>query len=145
MHKEFLTPQFLRFLVSGGIAAAANFGSRMVYEYWFGLSYSSAIIFAYFTGMVVAFTLFKTQVFEPSQHSNKREAIHFCIINGLAVMQTWCISILLAEYLLPVLSIGIFRKEIAHAIGIGIPVFTSFLGHKYFTFKKHQPKIHDNA
>jgi len=139
MHKEFLTPQFLRFLVSGGIAAAANFSSRMAYEYWLGISYSSAIIFAYLTGMVVAFTLFKTQVFEPSQHSNHKEIAHFCIVNGLAILQTWIISIVLADYVLPAISVNTFQKEIAHAIGIIIPAFTSFLGHKYFTFRKPNP------
>ncbi len=135
IRREFISTQFLRFLVSGGIAAAVNFSARLLYEYGIGLSYSLAIVLAYITGMVTAFLLYKRHVFEPGKHHTAKEAAHFCLVNLLAVAQTLIISILLADHALPALSIEAFRKEIAHAIGIGVPVFTSFLGHKYFTFR----------
>ncbi|HEY9037296.1 MAG TPA: GtrA family protein [Pseudomonadales bacterium] len=139
IRREFFNPQFVRFLISGGIAAAANFGSRIGYEYWLHCSYSTAIILAYLTGMIVAFTLYKKHVFEPGKHHTAREALHFCIINVLAVAQTLVISIALADYVLPAASITMFTKEIAHAAGVVTPIFTSFLGHKYFTFRTQHP------
>lgn len=139
IRREFMNSQFLRFLVSGGIAAAANFGSRLLYEHGLGISYSTAIVLAYITGMAVAFLLYKKHVFEPGKHPTSKEVAHFCIINLLAVIQTLIISLALADYILPALSVDALRKEIAHAIGIAVPTLTSFLGHKYFTFKPHHP------
>ena len=53
--KIFLNKQFTLFVVTGGIAAAANFGSRILFNRW--MDFSSAVILAYITGMVVAFLL----------------------------------------------------------------------------------------
>ena len=48
----FRSRQFLVFLLTGGIAAAVNFGSRILYNQWMG--FSAAIVLAYITGMVAA-------------------------------------------------------------------------------------------
>ena len=111
MSGPFLSRQFLTFLVTGGIAAAANFGSRLLYNHW--LDFSTAVILAYLTGMVTAFIL----------------------VNLVAVAQTWLISMGLAYYALPALGITRFAKELAHAVGIVVPVFTSYLGHKHLSFR----------
>ena len=42
---------------------------------------------------------------------------------------------LLAYYLLPAIGVRHYVQEIAHAIGIIIPVFTSYLGHKRWSFR----------
>jgi len=47
---------------------------------------------------------------------------------------TWGVSVGLAEYLFPVIRFSWYRFEIAHIIGISVPVFSSYLGHKYLTF-----------
>jgi putative flippase GtrA len=59
----------------------------------------------------------------------------FSLVNIVAVAQTWLISMGLAYYLLPGFGLEEYVLEISHAIGISIPVFTSYLGHKYFSFK----------
>jgi hypothetical protein len=41
----------------------------------------------------------------------------------------------LAYYVLPALHVEQFREAIAHAVGVMIPVFTSYLGHKHFSFR----------
>ena len=53
--------QFVRFLFAGGIAAAANYGSRFLFSHWVG--YELAIILAYLVGMLVAFMLMRGHVF----------------------------------------------------------------------------------
>ena len=55
-------PEFLRFLVAGGIAAGANFGSRFVFSMF--LEYGFAVFFAYLIGMLVAFLLMRGHVFD---------------------------------------------------------------------------------
>lgn len=134
MIKQLLSRQFLLFLFTGGIAAVINFSSRIVYGLWF--SFSLSIVFAYVTGMVSAFILAKIVVFKKGAQSTSRSLMWFVLVNVFAVFQTWIISLGLAGYLLPYLGITLFVKELAHAIGLIVPVFTSYFGHKYFSFRE---------
>jgi len=97
--------------------------------------FSSAVIIVYITGMITAFVLAKLFVFKESQQPAQRCAIFFVLVNLVGALQTWVISMGLAYFLLPSFGITLFVKEIAHAIGVAIPVFTSYLGHKRWSFK----------
>ncbi len=131
--KLFSSREFLLFLFTGGTAAAVNFGSRFIYNQWF--SFSTSILIAYITGMITAYLLAKVFVFKNSKQSVSRSIFFFVLINIFAVFQTWLISILLAYQLLPSLHITKYVQEIAHAIGVMVPVFTSYIGHKRYSFK----------
>ncbi len=133
MIRHFMSRQFLVFLLTGGLAAAVNFGSRILYNQW--CDFSTAVILAYLTGMVTAFVLARLFVFKQSSQSMQRSALYFTLVNLVAVIQTWLISMGLALYLLPMLGITHFSREIAHAIGVAAPVFTSYLGHKRWSFR----------
>ena len=133
MIQQFISRQFLMFLLTGGTAAAVNFGSRIVYNQW--LDFSSSILLAYVTGMITAFVLAKLFVFKESQRPVHHAAIFFMLVNLIAVMQTWAISMGLLYYLLPSMGVILFEREIAHAIGVVVPVFTSYIGHKHWTFR----------
>jgi putative flippase GtrA len=109
-----------------------NFGSRILYNQW--VDFSSAVVLAYLTGMVTAFILARSFVFTQSSQSVQRSAIFFVMVNGVAVLQTWAISMAL-YYLLPMAGVTRWVPEIAHAVGVVVPVFTSYLGHKRFSFK----------
>jgi len=63
--KQFLSRQFLVFLLTGGFAALVNFLSRILYNTW--MSFSSAVILAYITGMITAFILARIFVFRKSE------------------------------------------------------------------------------
>jgi putative flippase GtrA len=52
------------------------------------------------------------------------------------VAQTWAISMGLAYYVLPAAEVTRFIPEIAHAAGVMFPVFTSYLGHKHWSFRE---------
>lgn len=129
----FVSRQFFVFLVTGGTAAAVNFGSRIVYNQW--MPFSAAVVLAYITGMVTAFVLARLFVFKSSQQSMRRSVMFFVLVNLVAVVQTWAISVGLAYYLLPALSVTRYVKEIAHAVGVVVPVFSSYIGHKRWSFK----------
>ena len=133
MMQQFLSRQFLMFLLTGGTAAGVNFCSRVFYNHW--MSFSSAVIAAYLTGMVTAFVLAKLFVFKESQQPTRRSAMFFVLVNLVAVAQTWGISMGLALYFLPAFGITQFAAEIAHAVGVAVPVFTSYLGHKRWSFQ----------
>jgi DNA-binding transcriptional MocR family regulator len=52
-----------------------------------------------------------------------------------AVAQTLAISLALAWWLLPALGVERHVEAIAHAVGVAVPVVTSYLGHRRFTFR----------
>ncbi len=129
----FRSRQFALFLATGGVAAVVNFGSRLVYNQWMG--FSPAVVLAYMTGMVTAFVLARAFVFKGSSQPVHRSALFFTLVNVAAVLQTWAISVVLAEWALPRLGVTHSVREIAHAVGIVVPVFSSYLGHRYWTFR----------
>lgn len=135
MIKQFISTEFLVFLLTSCIAAIANFSSRVIYNFW--LDFSVAVILAYITGMIVAFALAKIFVFRASKQTIHRSVASFILVNLIAMFQTWIVSVALAYYVLPTLNIRLFAREIAHVIGMSIPVFTSYIGHKYWSFPTH--------
>jgi len=130
---SFKSRQFLVFLLTGGFAALVNFCSRIVYNLW--VDFSLAIVLAYLTGMVTAFVLARQFVFKDSTQSLQRSVLYFTLVNGVAVLQTWGITVVLAYYVLPAMGWTLHVKEAAHAVGVVVPVFTSYLGHKHFSFR----------
>ena len=129
----FRSRQFLGFLVTGGIAALVNFGSRIALNE--SMPFWLAVVVAYLVGMLTAFVLARMFVFSESTQSLRQSLIRFALVNVLAIAQTWIISMVLAYWLLPAMGLSVWVPEIAHAIGIMVPVFTSYLGHKHWSFK----------
>lgn len=133
MISQFFSKQFIIFLVTGGIAATVNFLTRIFYNQY--CSFSASVIFAYLTGMFIAFILAKMFVFKSSTQTIKNSVIIFALVNVLAAAQTWVISMVLNFYILPALGFEKYVAEIASAVGIAFPVFTSYFGHKRWSFK----------
>lgn len=131
--RTFISKSFLLFLLTGGFAAAVNWGSRIVYNRW--MPFSAAIVLAYITGMITAFVLAKLFVFTKSTQSTGRSVFFFTLVNLVAVLQTWAVSVGLAYYVLPRLGIVAHARDLAHLVGVIVPVFTSYVGHKKWSFK----------
>ncbi|MEZ4820421.1 MAG: GtrA family protein [Bdellovibrionota bacterium] len=117
----------------GALAALVNFGTRILLNKYFGFSVS--VVIAYIFGMVTAFGLMKMFVFTTGKLKILKSAYYFVVINLIAVFQTWAMSMLMAYIVLPRLGAHAYVLEIAHAVGVMVPVFTSYLGHKYITFQ----------
>lgn len=130
----FLSRQFFIFLLTGGVAAVVNFASRILYSRF--VVFSVAVTLAYVTGMVTAFVLAKLFVFQRSSHSTLKSAMLFTVVNVFAFAQTWIVSMVLAYRILPDLGVQEFDKDIASFIGIMVPVFSSFVAHKYISFRR---------
>jgi putative flippase GtrA len=130
---QFASKEFVLFLVTGGVAALVNFFSRIGYNQFF--EYSAAIVCAYVTGMITAFVLARIFVFKSGQQAVGKSIGFFVLINFVAITQTWLVSQLLALYVLPSIGVKRYVLEIAHAVGVIVPVFSSYLGHKRFSFK----------
>jgi putative flippase GtrA len=125
--------QFIRFLLAGGVAAAANYGSRFAFSAV--LPYGAAIACAYAVGMVVAFALMRQYVFFAGGERLAPQVARFVAVNALALLQTLVVSLLLAHWLRPFASEQ-QAEGLAHLAGVVVPVFTSFLGHRHATFRR---------
>lgn len=96
--------------------------------------FHTAIILAYGTSMVTAFILAKLFVFRNRCRRLRDAWLTFCAVNLLAIAQTWLISMCMG-YFLPAVGVTAFVPELAHAAGVVVPVFSSYLGHKRFSFR----------
>jgi putative flippase GtrA len=127
-----MNKQFAKFLAAGGLAAGSNFGSRFLFGLF--LPYSASIVFAYLTGMMVAFMLMRGHVFDARNGPIVSQVVKFTIVNALAVLQTLVISLILASWLSERWSVE-ESEAFAHLVGVLVPVVTSYFGHKYLTFR----------
>jgi putative flippase GtrA len=132
---DFVSRKFGRFLIAGGIAALVNILARLALSPL--IAYVPSIVIAYVIGMATAYGLNLRLVFGRGDRGMPVEMTWFVIVNVLAVVQTLVVSIALAWLVLPGLGITRHAETIAHVIGVIVPVFTSFLGHSYWTFRNH--------
>jgi putative flippase GtrA len=121
------------FLVVGGIAAAANFGSRFLFSQVTG--FGVAVVLAFFVGLTTAFLLNRVFVFVDERATSWHiEAARFTIVNLLGLGLTLGVSLALLQILRPAMN-GIGPAEaLSHFAGIAATVVTSYFAHKYWTF-----------
>lgn len=125
--------EFMRFLAAGGFAAAANILSRIGFSLWVALPV--AVVLAYLVGMAVAFVLMRSYVFPPGRAGFHRQIVVFALVNIAAVVQTLVVTLLLADIILPWAGVRTHVDLIAHVAGVCVPIITSFIGHKRWSFR----------
>jgi len=123
----------LLFLMAGGIAAGVNFFSRIALSHW--LSYAVAIVIAYGLGMITAFVINRLFVFTTATNRLHHQIFWFVLVNIAAVLQTLVISLLFVDVVFPRIGLQWHPETIAHAIGVAVPVITSYFGHKRLSFR----------
>ena len=133
MAKTFISKQFFHFLVAGGIAACINFSVGFVLAGLVPLH--GDIVVGYLAGMLTAFFIFE-KVFGEHSESREKSVQIFILVNLLGLVQTWVVYVILKDYLFPGINYHLYAAEMARAIAIIVPLFSSFIGHKFFTFKQ---------
>ena len=78
----------------------------------------------------------KSTVRSHSGRSVADELWRFTVVNLFAAAQVWVISVVLGEYAFPALAFRWHPLDVAHLIGVSVPVFTSYLGHRHFSFAR---------
>lgn len=129
-----LKREFVVFVATGAFAAGCNWLARLVLS--MHMSLELAIVLAYLVGMTVAYVLSRIFVFEKSGRSVSGEYFRFALVNVVALIQVWLVTVGMAKYLLPALGWTWHPEDIAHAAGVASPVLTSYLGHRHFTFSQ---------
>jgi putative flippase GtrA len=112
----------------------ANIGSR--YALTSVMSFEVAVVVAYLIGMAIAYVLARIFVFEPTGRSIASEFWRFTVVNLLALVLVWGISVGLADLIFPAIHFTWHSMDIAHVLGVLAPAVTSFLGHRYFSFRR---------
>ena len=124
--------RFVLFVAAGGTAAVVNVLSRIALN-WL-MPYEAAIVVAYLCGMTTAYLLNRYFVFAASGRTVASEYTRFALVNLAAVVQVWIVSVGLARFVFPAVGFTWHAETVAHVIGVVVPVFTSYLGHKHFSF-----------
>ena len=126
--------RFARFLGVGGLAAGTNFASRFAWS--LVLPFEAAVICAYATGMALAFVLFRILVFPGSPLPIGVQARNFAIVNAIGATLTFLTATLLVRGVFPAIGFTWHAETIGHALAIVVPVATSWIGHRRFTFAR---------
>ena len=126
--------QFLKFLVTGGIAALVNLLSRYALNHV--MSFEAAVVLAYLLGMATAYLLARRFVFDASGRSMASEVRRFVLVNLVALGFVWVISVGLARVVFPAIGMTWHADDIAHLIGVLAPAVTSYVGHRFYTFAR---------
>jgi putative flippase GtrA len=132
--------QFWTFLLVGGLAALVNWFSRIMFSAQ-GLPFEVAVVAAYIFGMATAYLLSRMFVFEKTGRSLAGEIWRFTLVNMVALVVVWVVSVSLERWILPAINWTWRSAEVAHGIGVLSPVVTSYFGHRFFTFGKAKPTV----
>jgi len=128
--------QFIKFSIVGGFSAIVNITIRILFNNIFNFNIS--IFLAFFTALTTAFILNRYFVFDKSIYKSWiKEYLYFFLVNIAGLLQTVIVTFFLLYYIFPRFHFDIIypKETIAHSIGVIIPLFTSFMGHKYLSFK----------
>lgn len=126
--------RFVRFLATGGIAAAVNLASRWGLN--FVMSFELAVVMAYLAGMLTAYVLARAFVFETPAHGTGVQLARFTIVNMGALAIVWGVSVGLARVLFPAIGFAWHADDVAHVIGVCSTAVTSYLAHKHWSFAR---------
>lgn len=127
--------QFFLFLLAGAAGAGVNFISRIYLNIFF--SFENSVLISCLFGMGTAFFISKNFVFSKSSNTLFKSAAIYCGINAISILQTWAVSMMTFRLIYNVPHLKLYCYEISHLLGLAVPVFTSYYGNKYLTFKKN--------
>lgn len=97
-------------------------------------SFEVAIVLAFPIALTVAFVLNRRFVFAAGDGHAPTQYARFLIVNLVALVQVFVVSVLLARVVFPWAEFTWNAETVAHVIGVLSPIITSYVFHKRFTF-----------
>jgi len=128
-----ISNQLIKFIFFGFVAALVNFCTRWYLNFYF--SFQISIIFGHMAGMIIAFITFKSLVFQ-SQSYWKKEINKFIFVNLVSFLHIFIFSNLLYYFFIMRFDLAT-SENYSHGIAVASSAGTSFILHKFFTFKKN--------
>ena len=124
--------QFLKFLVAAGLSVPVNLGSRVLLSRI--MPYEAAVVVSHLCGMLTAFLLTRSFVFERSGRRVSNELARFTIVNVLSLVVTWVVAVGLLRLVFPRVGFDTHPELVAHIAGLCLASLTSFYGHRRYSF-----------
>lgn len=128
-----ISARLVRFILASGLAALINFASRIAFS--LVVPYPAAIVLAFCAGLSSAFVLNRLFVFGQPGIPLRQQMFWFTAVNLFALAQTLAVSLLLQRLVFPAAGFAWHSEEIAHAVGILVPIVSSYFGHKKLSFR----------
>lgn len=129
--------RFLLFVLIGGLASGVNFVARILWN--LVTSFEVAVLLAFPVALTTAFLLNRLFVFPAGAGSWNGQFWRFFLVNLAVLVQVFVISVLLERLIFPSLGLLWHADEIAHAIGLITPIFTSYVAHSRYSFAPARP------
>jgi putative flippase GtrA len=126
--------QFLRFLIAAGLSVPVNLGTRILFS--LVVPFEIAIVLSHVCGMLTAYGLTRTFVFERSGRTAQSELGRFALVNIVSVSQTWIVAVALVRIVFPWVGLTTAPELLAHSIGLASASVTSYYGHRIYSFGK---------
>lgn len=124
--------RFASFIVTGGVAALVNLGSRWLLSH--AMPYEAAVALSYLVGMTTAFVLARLFVFNASGNSWLAEYGRFAVVNAVSFAVVLGVSAGTLRLVLPFIGWVWHAEEIAHLVGVVSPILLSYYAHKHYSF-----------
>jgi putative flippase GtrA len=124
--------QFVKFLVAAGLSVPVNLGSRVLLSRV--MPYEAALVVSHLCGMLTAFLLTRSFVFARSGRQMSSELKRFALVNVVSLVVTWVVAVGLLRLVFPRVGFDIYPELVAHIAGLGLASFTSFYGHRAYSF-----------
>ena len=98
------------------------------------MPYEAAVVVSHLCGMLTAFLLTRSFVFGRSHRRVSNELARFTAVNLVSLSVTWVVAVGLLRIVFPRVGFDIYPELVAHIAGLGIASFTSFYGHRRYSF-----------
>lgn len=128
-------PQAARFLLAGGGAALVNWLVRFPLSYI--MPFAGAVAVANIIGMAFGFVAYRFFVFPDSNRQVAHQVRDFIVVNLVSMIVVVLVSVVFADYVLPLLGWRWQVEAISHAMGIAAGAVSNFFGHRQFSFARH--------
>ena len=130
--------EFVRFVATGSIAALANLAAVWACQQI--VPYALDVVLGYLLGMVIAFFLFQRVMFNTpgltlTRPLLARRMFRFTLVNMVGLALCWIVTMAMLHTVLPALHWTWAPDRIANLFGVGVPAFSSYFGHKFWTYR----------
>ncbi len=128
--RRLVADQRMRFLVVGGVNTVVGFLTFSAIQYFFGhvVGYLGSLFISHFLVSIAAFALYRRFVFVVRGK---------VLIDFLRFQGVYAVSLAANAVLLPILVSGFhWNVYVAQASSVIIVTIVSFVGHKYFSFRR---------
>lgn len=126
--------KFVRFLLAAGASVPFNIASRILFSYV--MPFELAVVLAHGVGMLVAYVLTRTFVFQSTRNSRLGELSRFALVNVVSAGLTLVVAAALLRLVFPMVRYNHSPELTAHVVGLAVSSALSFVGHRRFSFRE---------